>query len=165
MNSEKNIGVVVSLGTTTPNPSDTATDDQCRTIEITLTHPPNSGWLNALSKKHKEFYFDAFGLICRYVRELGDIKEKDIFIEYHKNGLPHCHGFISFIPKVKYFIEGMLTDIAKLYLKLLPKKYQGFKQSFLKQNPHRIYCPPINANYFEGPVRTEWRNYIKKCYI
>lgn len=148
-------GEVVSLGTTSP---------KFRIgIEFTMTHPLNKGWLNQLSKRQQKFYHDANCLFKIYLKETFDIKENEIYYEYHKNGQVHAHGLFVLETTKRFYTAGLLSDLGKIYLKQMPKKYSDFKDKYIKENPIRFFSPQININIFDNDVRKEWRTYIKKC--
>lgn len=136
-------------------------------VGITLNYPRTKRFLNANSNAQKHIYnlwFRSF----KNTFDILDSHEFEFHYEYCKTGQIHLHGFIPIYQK-EFFINGLLSDLAKAALQYLPAKYQNFNENCLFPDCFRYRCPSMCLQYYENNDDVEgkagfkhWKNYIRK---
>ncbi len=143
-----------SLGDFTPN------------IEITLALPHTALFLRSTSVQQKRLYMSKYQMIITHIVSL--IEDHDCVYEYSRNGQIHMHASIRLYKDAKYNVTGLLSDITKIYLQTLTKKYSRF-------NPLNItyyddddtvvyYCPSITVKHRLHQLEKldKWKEYMLK---
>lgn len=148
--SKSNIGVGHSLGSPTPKSS-------CF-FEITINHPRNKGFINLLSKSQKKHLYSIFQIVIKHFGNT--VKDHDHVFELCQDGVIHLHGWIeleldSVVPMI------LVNDIAKIYLRCFPKKYQNYSPKNFYEKYNRYRCPSIVVQYQEEK-REAWLEYMRK---
>lgn len=132
-------------------------------LEITMTHPHTTQWLNAKTDKQRNFFNKAWNE-CKNV--VGFPHDSGYATEFHKNGLIHLHGWLVYHPKERYYIEGMILDYVRHYLRhCMPKKYNKINMNYFYPAQENYTSPQIKVSYHQADRgRLEyWQNYCKKC--
>jgi len=134
-------------------------------IGITMNYPRTKGFLNMNSKKQKDLYKVLWAGILNTLEIAPDNEYR---FEFTKLGQVHLHGWIK-VNIDKFYIMGALSDIAKAYLRMMPKKYQQFKEGELNPEYRRYRSPSICLQYYDkcgdkkDPSNIDyWMEYIKK---
>lgn len=135
-----------------------------RWLEITYTHPQTTKWVGKLSVSQKAFFNSAFQITIEFMIRSGFIiKSRQIEFEYHRNGNVHAHAQILFCSNRKYCIQGLIADIAKLYLKSMPNKYNKYCDRFMDNKYCMYKCPQICISHVDTVERSIlWKKYIEK---
>lgn len=141
-----------SLGSTLP-------PRQIGHFEITINHPRNKGFINLLSHKQKQYLYSIFQIV---IKHFGDsYKNSDHVFEMCQDGQIHLHGWIEI--ELELIIPGILVnDIAKIYKKCFPKKYQNYNPKNYYENYKRYRDPSLVVQYQDKP-REAWLEYLKKA--
>lgn len=143
-----------SLGSTTPNPT---AKSSC-VFEITINHPRNKGFINLLSKSQKRHLNSIFQIVIKHFGNA--VKDYDHVYELCQDGVIHLHGWIeleleNIIPMI------LVNDIAKIYLRCFPKKYQNYSPKNYYDKYNRYRCPSIVVQY-QSEMREAWLEYMRK---
>lgn len=140
-------------------------------LEITLNYPRTATFLKMNSAKQRMLYIKIWMILRGSVDfPLAGMEHahSDFQFEYCKSGQVHLHGYLP-IYKKKYFIEGIISDLVKLYLEGMPKRYSKFSESFMFPELHRYRSPSICVQHdnlqLNGEVERmeRWKTYITKC--
>jgi len=133
-------------------------------LEVTLTYPATTEWLNMpsiLQKKKLYKIWDNMQILSL------SPKFKHHIFEFHKSGHVHLHGVIAFEMENKFSQHGLVCDHVKLALMQYPKKYKNFSDNYFKSDFVRYRSPQICVQYInhqEKPKRyDEWLLYMQKC--
>lgn len=130
-------------------------------LEITLTHPHTQGWLKKTTTEQKKW----FSVVWNKIKNsLGIPKDSKFVFEYHKNGQVHLHGVLLYDIKDKFYINGMVLDYVRSYIKYLPAKYNKLYDKLLNQDKHYYQSAPVKVSYrVDNPERyEEWIAYLLK---
>lgn len=137
-------------------------------LEVTLNYPRTASFLKMCSVKQKILYSKIWHHVRSFQVQPGMVfVDDDYEFEYCKSGQIHLHGYLP-IYKKEYFIEGILSDVAKLYLEGLPKKYNKFNDVHMFPDLHRYRCPSICLQHDNMSIPTEverferWKSYMTK---
>lgn len=134
-------------------------------LEITITHPPTTKWLNMMSLEQIKYLSRIWDNIIP-VCGMAHVKESGHVFEFHKNGHAHLHGYIILEFDKPFSPYGLVADYAKAVLKQMPKKYINYNDNYMTPEWIRYKCPSVCVQYInddERPYRiTEWISYLKK---
>lgn len=129
-------------------------------LMITLNHPPTRLFEQAPSHVQKQIYSKQWHQIKN---TFGIPDECQYVFEYCKSGRVHLHGLIS-LHCDRYFVMGAVSDMAKAYLNLLPRRYEEFKSRCCYPDFSRYRSPQITVQHAEATSAyvDEWRIYMQK---
>ncbi len=142
------------LGATLPN------------IEITLALPHTALFLRSTSVQQKRLYMSKYQMLITHIVSL--IKDHDCVYEYSRNGQVHMHASIRLLSTARYNITGLVSDIAKIYLQTLTKKYSGFNPKLMvyhdNDNTVGYHCPSISIKHcvHQSDRLIKWQEYLQK---
>lgn len=112
-------------------------------IEITFNYPRTALFLKMTSEYQKKLYSRLYHkVIDRYQISTQNFDSHYVF-ESCKSGQIHCHCRVMFDIGNMHFPLVLLSDIAKAYLNLLPKKYSKFNEANMYSQYNRFRCPSI----------------------
>jgi len=83
---------------------------------VTLKAPQKSTWVNKTSFEQKKCYSKWFNTILNRLCPFAVNKHSKLIFEYYKSGHVHAHGYIYM--EGNYCVQGMIADLAKLWLSL-----------------------------------------------
>lgn len=163
------IGESHSLGSDSPLPEVSNKGH----VEITMTHPLTDSWSNMNTDKQKAWYKNAFRQLTTYLTDY--LESAEIHFEYHSNGHVHAHALIIMNEK-KFFIVGLLADLAKMYHSSLPKqkfkRWHIYNEKFMYKDMNRYCAAPITIQYRYSEEKRDgilaidvWKKYIHKTDI
>lgn len=144
-------------------------------LEITLAYPQTDSFCNASSDKQKKLYSKLFNDMMNAIPFEYRVTAKYVF-EFFKSGHIHLHGYIKLHPDRKFFIVGLLADVAKKWHSLLPvKKYQRYhlyNGKNLYSDYDRYKAPSIclqwrseDAQRDQRPALESWIEYMNKAQL
>lgn len=165
INYVKNKKEVQSLGVPPPN---LVSPRHTYFIEITFNYPRTPLFLKMTSEYQRKLYSRLWhNVVDRYKLSTERFYSEYVF-EPCKSGQLHLHGFIRFDIGNMHFPLVLLSDIAKTYLNLLPKKYEKFHEVNMYAQYFRFRCPSIclqlrssHDDNFHDRVNL-WQKYIAK---
>lgn len=134
-------------------------------VEITITPPHTVKWLKLSSVGQTKNLLKLFHETCAIVPVTHHVKAQ-AFIEFHKDGQCHLHGYLDIDPNLKLFPIGCVSDMAKCILSHCPKKYQRLNPKDICGDWAR-WRSPQGCIQYRYPTDTqkiaEWILYIQKC--
>lgn len=138
-------------------------------IEITFNYPRTPLFLKMTSEYQKKLYSKLWHKVVDRFKISTEHFYSDYVYECCKSGQLHCHGFVRFDIGNMHFPLVILSDMAKTYLNLLPKKYDKFHEANMYSQYIRYRCPSIclqlrssHDDNFHERVNL-WFEYIQKC--
>ncbi len=135
-------------------------------IEITLALPHTALFLRSTSVQQKRLYMSKYQMIITHIVSL--IEDHDCVYEYSRNGQIHMHASIRLYKDAKYNVTGLISDITKIYLQTLTKKYSGFNPKLITyyddDNTVVYYCPSIKVSHClnQSDRLIKWKEYMLK---
>lgn len=154
-----------SLGGGSPNKRVRDTYSICL-LEVTLNYPRTPRFKLMTTVQQKSLYLQLWNkLICfkgmeRIVRE----STRHTF-ELCSTGHVHLHGALYIRMPGPYYPEGIVNDLVKTWLQLLPKKFQAYNDNNFYKDWQRYRCPSICVKHTSnGDTErvTEWETYMNK---
>lgn len=111
---------------------------------VTITHPHTVAFLNKTCQRQKS-YLDRIWDNCCQIGKYGTEFKVHKF-EHHDNGMVHLHGIVS-VDYDKFNIAGVVSDMARIVHKHMPKKYSQFKVGSYHQEWMRYKQPCVCIQY------------------
>ncbi len=152
------IGEVHSLGSTSP------ISTGCF-VEVTINFPRTINFIRMTSAKQMIMY-SKINHILKNTFGMQSLVDSIHKFEFCKGGHIHMHCLYKFKFDGKHFPVGVVADIVKTLLNLLPSKFNKFNEKLWSSEWLRYRCPAIVCQYqtLDNTSRViEWQNYIKKC--
>lgn len=141
-------------------------------IEITLNLPRTLAFLSQSSFGQRAQYRVRYNQLLWYVKtifiESVDEIQNTLIFEYCKTGQVHAHACIKFNTDKKFSGPGLVSDLTKIYLNSLNKRYKDYQESCLtikdSETTYIYFCPSIKLALHCGqPERQNtWDTYIAK---
>lgn len=90
----------------------------------------------------------------------------DVVFEKCKSGKLHMHGVIYIKKDINFFIEGLVLDLARSFLKAIDGRLKLNEHNNFYRYLARYRSPILCIQYSDEPERFEyWETYIKKDQI
>lgn len=99
-------------------------------IEITLNHPRTVAFVNSIQFRQKNIYLKIWSGIKEIYKDI--IYDSDFKFENCRDGTIHMHGVLLVSFPQNLSRVGLISDMVKLALAYLPKKYNHFETSNIK---------------------------------
>lgn len=135
-------------------------------LEITLNFPRTTSFKNACTEKQKKLYDRIWRIMIHSKgQDRLDLRTRRTF-ELCNSGHVHLHGILYLRVPQNFYINGLIADLARTYLSLLPKKFSQYHDHFMFNQFNRYRCPSIVIQYddFNSDQKRimEWETYIDK---
>lgn len=153
MNNNNDNIAVVRLGSTTAK----------FYIELTMNYPRSARFVKMRTAKQHQFYNQILSIVLQSIGP-GKLELENKCFEINGDGNYHCHALIRCVTAVHHFPIGVVSDMVKTYLELLPKKYSKYSGTAMHPGYVRYRCPSIVCQYRDmtDPHVDVFRNYIDK---
>lgn len=122
-------------------------------VEVTLQYPRTSSFTNMVSTKQKQIYRRSFNHIKDSI-PMNLVEDYGHVYEYCENGHVHLHGYIQI--KGTHCPIGVVSDVVKTYLNVLPKKYGRYKEGCISYEYLRYRDRPICCQYRNLLEKSKW---------
>lgn len=132
-------------------------------IEVTMNHPRTAPFRKRTTSQQIELYENLWIKLCHQVPALTDSQS---VMEYCKDGTPHLHGWLRITYGYAGSVYGMISNIAQIYLRLMPKRYSHFRESDYYPSYERYRSPMLCLQYNSSEDKErniQWQTYIDKC--
>lgn len=133
-------------------------------IELTFNYPRITSFVNKTSQQQKAFY-DKIFYIVKNTFSVACLYESQRTFEFCQSGHVHLHAWLHLKFDHPHVAVGVVADLAKVYLKCLPKRHNLYSDSKMSAQFLRYRSPSIcvqyrNINDIERT--TKWKQYINK---
>lgn len=136
--------------------------ERCRyTIEVTIALPQKWKAYEKLSLPEK---LRTYTSLWEELKKLVDVISDAYHFEYHENGYPHMHGYITYWAhaSIEMHEELHIKEFAKTVYKFIPKMYwKHYENTKYDAHISRFKSPAITLNWKEN-LHINWTNYIEK---
>ncbi len=133
-------------------------------VEITLNYPRTTAFIKETTIKQRKRYASYLDII-RCTFGLHNCTEYETQYETCQSGHIHSHSLFKYEFPTAHFPRGVIADIVKTYLALLPKKYQLYKDCNMDLKYNKYKSPAICIQYIDSTDTNRisvWEKYMRK---
>lgn len=135
-------------------------------LEITMNYPRTTRFKNSSTQEQKNLYRILWEkLICFKGMDHIDYFNSRYTYEVCKSGHVHLHGALYLRVPALYYVNGLLADCARAFLKMMPKRYSNYSDAYMHVDWDKYTCPSICIHHVDTTNKErviEWETYIDK---